>query len=769
MKEQKMARAAAKKSGTVTTVATTAGTYIDKDSLPPEANTSYYEKLMDSMNVILANHNFCDIQTAEALPSVDGAKTSGVQEPFNSKACEIALRKEGTYRCGINLLWIDPFASITPAVPLDHSRVVELGQFAYPDGKTPRHLQENFHVATDAADVDLLGKRGKWRGISPEEMQHSLIFALAKCIEDKVDDDCLQDWRKIFLTAPCVITIVGNDDQMFWEAFRKRQQVIASYDCVKRSARQLAHEVRAFKVKKEKETGESLSIKDITDLFGEKKDLMAKSTRQGDMADGFVKDCLYVYDKMLSDPDCNQVLDRLEALFGLGSPLNSLSKLRVVIEKSENLETRQWVLQVLCDMIENGQLDKDTISKGYLQGSGTSASLVELLKLKRSTVQHFLQVELPRNQFDTEDLKMIYEKIMTVKNYRKYVNPSKTTDSSILAEVQWMSSLKGSSLLVLRLMEDDIDLLYSVTLNGSLVVLLKKGKGVSPLELLDIETFNVRWQPCLAAKNNELAAEKALYQQDGKNAKEDVCAQIAEGSLAPQPSKYPKGSREHFVATAAEQVQIYVSLVPEPATMAGVAKVVKESHVAQHLGAQGKGCIMIHFDAQLFGESLKRPDRRFPPLSPALVKKLAHGALKGRGCSPNSKVGDDHYDKPLDGDYVFLNDGGRNVLESLLSPFKAKETGKASIAHYLDTTEITLCLSQDQLCVIEKELYGAKMVGCDAPTSEEKDKEEVRDGGAYEPVFFHHLLLFVQLPLSPMVRHHVVTMWRARQVKADKD
>lgn len=85
-----------------------------------------------------------------------------------------------------------------------------------------------------------------------------------------------------------------------------------------------------------------------------------------------------------------------------------------------------------------------------------------------------------------------------------------------------------------------------MTLNGPLVVLLKKGKGVSPLELLDIETFNVRWQPCLAAKNNELAAEKALYQQDGKNAKEDVCTQIAEGSLAPQPSKYPKGSREYL-------------------------------------------------------------------------------------------------------------------------------------------------------------------------------------------------------------------------------
>lgn len=34
---------------------------------------------------------------------------------------------------------------------------------------------------------------------------------------------------------------------------------------------------------------------------------------------------------------------------------------------------------------------------------------------------------------------------------------------------------------------------------------------------------------------------------------------------------------------------------------------------------------------------------------------------------------------------------------------------------------------------------------------------------------YFFLLLFVQFPLSPMVRHHVVTMWRARQVKADKD
>lgn len=48
-------------------------------------------------------------------------------------------------------------------------------------------------------------------------------------------------------------------------------------------------------------------------------------------------------------------------------------------------------MEVITDMVVNGQIDKETISKSYLQGSGTNASLVELLKLKLQTVKHFLQ------------------------------------------------------------------------------------------------------------------------------------------------------------------------------------------------------------------------------------------------------------------------------------------------------------------------------------------------------------------------------------------
>ena len=50
-------------------------------------------------------------------------------------------------------------------------------------------------------------------------------------------------------------------------------------------------------------------------------------------------------------------------------------------------------MEVITDMVLNGQIERETISKSYLQGSGTNASLVELLKLKLQTVKHFLQAQ----------------------------------------------------------------------------------------------------------------------------------------------------------------------------------------------------------------------------------------------------------------------------------------------------------------------------------------------------------------------------------------
>ena len=120
----------------------------------------------------------------------------------------------------------------------------------------------------------------------------------------------------------------------------------------------------------------------MQDIFRSKAHLMAKSSMKGDMADGFVKDCLFVYEKLLVDTTCNKALDKLESKYGLESPLNSLQKLRALSESAQLLVfllcdhlLRQWILKVICDMVEGGAL----------------ASLVELLKLKRTAAHHFWQ------------------------------------------------------------------------------------------------------------------------------------------------------------------------------------------------------------------------------------------------------------------------------------------------------------------------------------------------------------------------------------------
>ena len=158
----------------------------------------------------------------------------------------------------------------------------------------------------------------------------------------QVDDAVLDQWRTMILSCPVMITLMdGGPDQLFWQAFKKRQQVVANYEACRRTARQLAYEVASLKAQKEAESGEILSIKDLSDMFASHQSDMAVSSKRTDMADGFVKDCIFVFEKMLSDPVCNACLDILEEKYGLSSPLNSLQKMRVIIEKSESTPTRQ--------------------------------------------------------------------------------------------------------------------------------------------------------------------------------------------------------------------------------------------------------------------------------------------------------------------------------------------------------------------------------------------------------------------------------------------
>ena len=207
--------------------------------------------------------------------------------------------------------------------------------------------------------------------------------------------------------------------------------------------------------------------------------------------------------------------------------------------------------------------------------------------------------------------------------------------------------------------------------------------------------------------DDEVAAEKALaggvVDEEPQASEVD---QLSRGQLPAEPSRYQRGSVEHWTATAAQMVNVYCSLHPEPETQAGVAKLVSESPLSANsvTGVAGKTCVMIHFDCNLFGEAKKRPHLRHPTLPDSLVKKLIWGALAGRGASPVGKAAEP--DCPIAGDCLFICDAGRPEVETaLFSPF-SQNAPRGGMSHYVEHAKITMCLAQDGLEEKKKKARG---------------------------------------------------------------
>ena len=260
-----------------------------------------------------------------------------------------ALTDGKCYRAAINVCWVDILSSVTPAVPMSLKRTQEDANFLYdgPDG--PKHAKFPVMIPVDVPE-DLEKCTGNWKQISPEEMVHALFLKLAERLEDaNITDEELNQWRKIFLSYPAQFEMVAGDDALYWEAWKNRQLFIQGSDCVRRTARQLCHEVYGFKERKQVETGEIFTIAKLQESYMAAKTAESSKT---DVNDNFVAHCLSVHEKLLADPEINRCLDKLEERFGLASCLNSIVKLKVIIEKTEDIFSRRWAVNSILDMVE---------------------------------------------------------------------------------------------------------------------------------------------------------------------------------------------------------------------------------------------------------------------------------------------------------------------------------------------------------------------------------------------------------------------------------
>ena len=245
-------------------------------------------------------------------------------------------------------------------------------------------------------------------------------------------------------------------------------------------------------------------------------------------------------------------------------------------------------------------------------------------------------------------------------------------------------------------------------MNGALMVALKKNiQKPNPLEIVEVETFQLRMQDCIKQKDVEQAAEKAMTGagQDEADVSGDEVQKIMKGRGSAA-SAYAKGSEEHFTATAAELLQIYTSFYPEPQTEAAFVKLVQESPLGPSKvnGGPGKTAILIHVDLQLIGESLRRPSCKVPPLDTCPHQQLITGALKGRGASAIGR-NNNQVDCPVEGDIILVCDSRKDSTQGL-APFRSAKC-RGQINGYLEHFELSLILNQDSLKAKKKRNRGA--------------------------------------------------------------
>ena len=123
-----------------------------------------------------------------------------------------------------------------------------------------------------------------------------------------------------------------------------------------------------------------MTNKKLAQIYKDRAGTTADSTKAevGEKSDQFISDCMRVYDKLLVDHYINKKLDNLERKFGLESCLNNLAKLRLIVEKTNNLAERQWVVAWIEDALTAGGnpplLTNDAVMASDLVLSPSSSS-----------------------------------------------------------------------------------------------------------------------------------------------------------------------------------------------------------------------------------------------------------------------------------------------------------------------------------------------------------------------------------------------------------
>lgn len=199
-------------------------------------------------------------------------------------------------------------------------------------------------------------------------------------------------WRAVLLSVPAAFKDASGSepDQVWVQAWNRRQSLKQEHESMARTAMQTAIEIDQFKTMCEElpsckgrlspaQLAQEFSTLGLQSVQGGKRD----EENEGRLTANLISQALAVKKGVLSSARAVELLLELETSYGTRSPFHSLSRLHIASTKPSTTQMRDWVLESIVDWLAHDLLQLGDISNSSLAGAKHQTGLVQLFELKK--------------------------------------------------------------------------------------------------------------------------------------------------------------------------------------------------------------------------------------------------------------------------------------------------------------------------------------------------------------------------------------------------
>ena len=108
--------------------------------------------------------------------------------------------------------------------------------------KDPIAFPDKLVIAVSGRTADMESTKGNWQHVTPDELIHSYLFAIARDTEGPDAHSRMKLWRFHLLTTSFSLIICSGED-IYWKQARMREDTEVAYQVVQRSALQRIFEI----------------------------------------------------------------------------------------------------------------------------------------------------------------------------------------------------------------------------------------------------------------------------------------------------------------------------------------------------------------------------------------------------------------------------------------------------------------------------------------------------------------------------------------------